>query len=142
MEIDRSSLGESIIPWIHRKKLGRFRAYWRTCRMSVLQPKKFGQEMARPANLKDALLFRRVVVIQTLLVVAIPLTLGVLYALAQEGPNALWSKYDLGGSIFQLLCIPVAWACIALWLMLGTGFPSYFFIRRICRSCSRIARSH
>lgn len=127
MEIDRSRLGESVIPWIHRKKLGRFRAFWKTCWLATMRPKKLAEEMTRRANLDEALRFRRTVVLITLVVIALPLTVLIILNALNETPHHLWTTNDLGGSVFQLLSFPVGWLCIAAWLMLGTGFPSYFF---------------
>src|SRR4051794_35796280 len=67
MEVDRSKVGESIIPWIHRARIGRYRAFWRPCQMATLRPRDFTREMTQPARLKDAVTFRRLVVLHALL---------------------------------------------------------------------------
>lgn len=129
MEVDRSTLGESVIPWVHRRKIGRFRAYWRTCWMAVVHPRKLAVEMTRPANLADALLFRRTVVLQTLLFLLLLAAIGFSAALANGSVDLslFLSRHDIAGSVFQLLSVPMGLFLVMLWLMLGTGFPSYFF---------------
>ncbi len=69
LAIDRATIGLSVIPWTHRKRIGRFRAFWRTVEMAVRSPGKLAQDVARPVSYRDAQLFRWIVV----LVAALPL---------------------------------------------------------------------
>src|SRR6188768_3322910 len=74
LEIDRSKLGESVIPWIHRKQIGFYRAFWRTCEMATLRPRQFAREMNLAARLDDAVKFRRIAVLHALLPFGVVLT--------------------------------------------------------------------
>src|SRR5439155_13935145 len=67
--IDRATLAESRIPWVHRHEIGRFRAYWRTLWLATLRPKRIATDIAAPAHPRDAELFRRL----TVLIAALPL---------------------------------------------------------------------
>src|SRR5437867_2522049 len=61
--IDRATLSESRIPWVHRREIGRVRAYWRTLWLAILRPRRIAMDIAAPAHLRDAEMFRRVTVI-------------------------------------------------------------------------------
>ena len=60
-EFDRATMAQSQIPWSHRRKIGRVRAFVKTCWLVTWRPGKLAEEMNRPVSLKDALAFRRVV---------------------------------------------------------------------------------
>ena len=49
------------VPWLHRRKIGRFLAYTRTVRMVLTEPREFAAELCRPVRISiaDARLFRR-----------------------------------------------------------------------------------
>lgn len=53
-------IAESQIPWVHRKQIGRFRAYWRTVWWATFRRHKFGEELTRPMSLPDARRFHYV----------------------------------------------------------------------------------
>jgi hypothetical protein len=128
-EIDRSKFGESILPWLHRHQIGRFRAFWRTVRMATFRPKALAEEMSRPARFADAILFRRIVVLHAMITIAGPLTLVyLLNGLPGTGSdNLLWSSQDRLGSLLQLAAVPLGWACLAMFFFAITGVGSYFF---------------
>lgn len=109
----------SRIPWVHRKQLGWWRAYWKTVSFVMFKQKQFANEMARPVSYRDAQAFRWVTVAGTVLpfVVAVVL-LSVLSTSFVSLPNAT----------------PVApWVWALVWMMLlvfvvgGTGIPTYLF---------------
>jgi hypothetical protein len=60
--VDRSELLVCRIPWVHRKSIGRVKAYLQTVRMVISHPVRFGREAARPVPYGDARLFRWVTV--------------------------------------------------------------------------------
>src|ERR1700722_11740517 len=75
--VDPTSLAISIIPWMHRRSLGRTKAYLRTVIMSITHCRKLAQEVARPANFSDAILFRRVTaVLATVSVIVLSICLA------------------------------------------------------------------
>ena len=51
--------GESQIPWVHRKKIGRIRAYWKTVWIVCFHPKRFGFEPRRSVDRQAARRFRQ-----------------------------------------------------------------------------------
>ena len=58
LAIDPEGLARSQIPWVHRRHLGRFRAYWRTMWLSTFRPRKIAAEAARRVSYPDAQRFR------------------------------------------------------------------------------------
>lgn len=63
--IDRAALaalGASRIPWTHRRRIGRVRAYVRTLWMVIARPGLLGAQSARPVSYPDARMFRVVTV--------------------------------------------------------------------------------
>lgn len=127
--IDRTILGESIVPWIHREKLGRYRAFWKTVHMATFRTRFFAREMSRPARFEDAVKFRRLVVLHALLPIGIGLTIWYVAGLSQLtfAKPGLWVSTDVVGSLFQIVAIPVGWLCLAMFFFGMTGAASYFF---------------
>src|SRR3954447_2307955 len=58
---DPNELPFARIPWLHRRRIGRWRAYWATVRMIIRKPRRFALELCRPVRVSaaDARLFRR-----------------------------------------------------------------------------------
>ncbi len=48
----------SKIPWVRRKEIGRFRAYWKTVWFVMFRQRQFCDEMARLVNYRDSQYFR------------------------------------------------------------------------------------
>ncbi|HYE17314.1 MAG TPA: hypothetical protein VEA69_02660 [Tepidisphaeraceae bacterium] len=85
--VDRAALDVSAIPWAHRRRIGRVRAYLKTARMFTRGNRALLHEQLRPQDLGDARAFARVtgVVLGLLLAVAWVATAvasrGMVYAL-------------------------------------------------------------
>jgi hypothetical protein len=121
-EIDRSKLGESIIPWIHREQIGKYRAFWRTCEIATLRPRKFAREMNVAARLEDAVKFRRVAVVHAL----VPFGIVFTFAWARAwGP--IWVPTDVVGSSLQVASLFMGCFFLAALLWGMSGSASYFF---------------
>jgi hypothetical protein len=60
LEIDRSDMNISAIPWAHRRQIGRLRAFVRTVWLITIDSKRIRHELARPQDAKDARRFRAV----------------------------------------------------------------------------------
>src|ERR1700683_5145664 len=58
LQIDRGIVGESRLAWMHRRKIGRVRAFIRTAAVGTFRPKQIADEMNRPVSLADARRFR------------------------------------------------------------------------------------
>lgn len=135
--IDRTQ-GSSRIPWLHRRRLGRVRAYWRTTRLA-LSPARLSEEMGHPVDLKQAKRFRLV----TVMLAFLPLLalIGVCYGLMTWPRRPLQARVagPLGpivtsvapasgaGLLAEIACLLSV--AIAVWLLLMAiaGIPSYFF---------------
>lgn len=136
---DRATLNISQIPWVHRKEIGHWRAFWRTVWMATFNIPQIAREMSRPVSLRDAQLFRLIVT----MVAGIPLgalltyasssftdlePFGLVGAVAQgQGPRSPW-VFDVVYPIASGLSLPVI-VLPTLWLFfyLSTGVASYLF---------------
>jgi hypothetical protein len=128
-EIDRSQLGESLIPWRHRRRLGLVRALVQTFWLASFKPAVFAREMNRPADFADAVRFRRVVCFIALIPIGILATIalsGLLYERHSDSYR-VWVSDDKLGSVAQLVGIVFMWLCLWLYLLASSGAPSYFF---------------
>ena len=131
-------LSEPQIPWVHRKRLGRFRAYWKTVYLAMFHQGRFCEEMARPVSYSDSQRFRWV----TVLHVYIPILLATIYAyrLAPPEPGVVTRSFQMfppgwvqsGPSWFErayseVWPVVVLHVCFILFLAAATGVHSYFF---------------
>jgi hypothetical protein len=125
--VDRSTLGQSVVPWLQRERLGRLTAFWRTVGMATFRTRFLALEMSRPARFDEAVKFRRLVVLHAWAPCAL-LMLGLFIAMfAQAGTGDLFSSRDLLGSSLQLGGVLFGWLCIWLFLMAVSAVASYAF---------------
>lgn len=89
----------SVIPWVHRREIGLWRAYWRTVWQVIARRREFLREVAKPVSYRDAAAFRRM----TLGVVAVAMLIAWCGAgvIDPDGPRSLRADY---GDWFILLC--------------------------------------
>jgi hypothetical protein len=120
--VDRESLARSQIPWVYRKELGRWKAFWKTVRLATFHPVQLAEEMNRPTHLCDAILFRRAVVF-SLFAVLFPLNLIWLFGISSR---AIWHSDDWILSLVNTGYLIVPNGIVLLWLFLLTGVPSLF----------------
>jgi hypothetical protein len=125
-EVERSRLGESRLPWRHRKRLGYFRALWRTIWLASFRPALLAREMNVPVSFIDAVKFRRVVCFIAWAPLAAMSVLPIWQALYTQFPGP-WVSTDTLGSILQIAGIALLWLCLWLYLLASSGVPSYFF---------------
>ena len=116
----------SCIPWAHRKKIGYFKAYWKTVFWTSIRYKRFCEELAKPLRYKDSQSFRWV----TIAHVWVPLL--ILTLVACFGQRYVRIGYlnltSFTSSAVWLVCVIHA---TFLGMMLAiTGVPSYFFDSR------------
>ena len=59
---DTLALPYARVPWLHRRRVGRWTAYWQTVRQVVFHPRAFATELGRPVRISadDARRFRRI----------------------------------------------------------------------------------
>src|SRR5688500_5419682 len=58
LKIDRSGAARSQIPWVHRRHIGRVRAYFRTLWLATIRPRRVAAESAGPVDYVAAQRFR------------------------------------------------------------------------------------
>ena len=86
LEIDREGFARSRIPWVHRRHVGRVRAYSRTVWLATARPATVAAEASRRVNYTDAQRFRYF----TAVVAAAPVIAGIGGAMAWYGSPALF----------------------------------------------------
>jgi hypothetical protein len=114
----------SRIPWVHRKKIGRFRAYWKTVVFVMFRQRQFCDELVRPVSYADSQKFRWV----TVFFAFVPLVLMSLIYVATQARSPvndslfmyIWTNFWLALTFYLGFCLFLAGA---------TGLPSYFFER-------------
>ncbi|MFN0135791.1 MAG: hypothetical protein ACKVS9_06700 [Phycisphaerae bacterium] len=89
----------SVIPWVNRREIGVWRAYWQTVWQVIARRKEFLREVAKPVSYREAAAFRRM----TLGFVALAMGIGWLgmWMLDAEGARSLHADY---GVWFIVLC--------------------------------------
>jgi hypothetical protein len=125
LAIDRAAMGVSRLPWAHRQKIGRVRAYWRTNLMALFRPRKIAEEMARPVSFADAQSFRHV----TVLLGWLPMVIWAI-SLIVMNMDDLTARVHQGSRLgWWLEGIAALAGLFSLWLFLfmGSGVGSYFF---------------
>ena len=142
LQIDREGFARSRVPWIHRRAVGRIRAYWRTVWLATLRPTEIAGEASRRVSYPDAQRFRYV----TAFVAAAPVIAGLVAAMVWYGSAALFTlinpstfpgwamsgqpspafdllvPWDAGASLPPVVPIAVLVVCV-----LVTGVASYWF---------------
>ena len=112
----------SKIPWVHRKEIGRFRAYGKTVWFVMFRQRQFFDEMARPVSYADSQRFRWVTVALAYLpVLACEIVLGIQ---RMESPTDNEIISFLWSDVRMILALHVGFL---LFLAAATGVPSYFF---------------
>lgn len=125
LPVDDQTLREPQIPWTHRDKIGRWRAYWRTVRLALFHPRKLGGEVARPVNLDDARGFWRVTARFLTVPAAVAATVAYLVSLDP------WPRPDstlaVAGLAFEFLAVASLWPATYLFFLAVMGVGSYLF---------------
>lgn len=145
MEIDPAAMRRSLIPWVHRAEIGRWRAYWRTVWMVTRRPGAVAAEAAKPLGMGDVEGFRRVTVLLVFLPLAglavlnywatmdvsIPLGnvpwLGTLSARGLDGSKLVLTRANTSGWVVEWVVVAAFLAGLWLFLLGTAGLPSYFF---------------
>ena len=125
LTIDRSSTAMSRIPWSHRVRIGRFRAYWRTNLIAILRPGRLADEIRRPVDFRDAQRFRHVTVLLAWAPLVALGTWGYLSVIDVRAAPSVPPEDRLG---WVLEVIALLSSAFSLWLFLlaGSGAGSYF----------------
>jgi hypothetical protein len=142
LRIDRLGFARSRVPWVHRRHVGRIRAYWRTVWLATLRPRELAAEAARRVNYTDAQRFRWV----TAFVAAAPVMAGLVAAMVIYGSPAFFSvinpavfpRWAMGGNPSALFDFLIPWDAGATWppvlplaallaFVFVTGVATYWF---------------
>ena len=129
--LDTVRAAEPQIPWVYRREIGRFRAFWQTVWLVMFRQRRFCDEMARPVSYPDAQRFRWA----TILHVYVPILVATIlfYALAPSPPFRARLPGDRAPIELLNLAVSAVWPIAVLHLSLVmylaavTGVPSYFF---------------
>jgi hypothetical protein len=139
--IRRDELRRSRIPWVHRRQIGRVRAYFRTFWLATVQTKTLASEVFRPVSYADAQRFRLVTCILAAIAPVTAIIIGLLQGDSALG-DALGGIDPFRGSPSQpvpgIFDIGLPWAAGAillpvmpigafLFLLAVSGVPSYWF---------------
>lgn len=117
--VDRTRLGESRLPWVHRHRIGRTRAFWRTVWLVTFHPRRLAEEINQPVSYADARKFQWVCVLLAYVSVA--------SGLALVDPN---KAFDLGGLLLwpdRFAILVMAWIGLMFFFLTASGVASYFF---------------
>ena len=138
-EVDRRTLAVSRIPWVHRREIGRVRAFWKTVWWVTSKPQDVARECARPVSLADAKRFRWTVSIVAwvpVVVAAAAWRFAWLAPIWREGrppwvePLARLVGPELGWGYYSLVPVgshAISLIALLLWLAVAGGVASYFF---------------
>jgi hypothetical protein len=109
---------------VHRKEIGRLRAYWKTVWFVMFRQAAFCEEMARPVSYRDSQTFRWM----TILYAYIPLLVAGWYALDRSDAVWLLGRDALFGYVFKKICqLVIILAALPMFLTVATGMPGHFF---------------
>ena len=116
--VDWANLATSLIPWVHRRRIGRVRAYLKTLWMVIARPGQLGAEAGRAVSYRDARMFRVV----TVLLACLPIL-----AMADQW---FWSKVGPWDEVYVLVTEPgdlvVTTFAALLALACATGAGAWF----------------
>jgi hypothetical protein len=114
--------GDPEIPWMYRRRLGWFRAYWKTVFFVMFKQARFADEMARPVSFKESQSFRWVTVIMAFVPVASLTVIGLI------GSRAIDLSAGSSLGVATTIGLLIAGAAGVFLVFAGaTGVPSYFY---------------
>jgi len=122
LEIDRR-LFRSHLPWTHRRKIGRIRAFRETVWMATFHGRTVAEELNRPVNLADARRFRLICVL--LAWTPITIAMGVLLWLADVDDGELWNPHNWSAE-FRTIALTSMGIAVWVFLMGMTALPGLF----------------
>ena len=136
---DPSELPFARIPWLHRARIGRLRAYWATVRMILFHPRRFALELCRPVRISagDARLFRGVTLRIALLSMLLTTVSVVAMKLTQLTPRPSVEAITL-----PVLITVIFTAAFAVFLVLATDMPLFIWKGLPSRPPNELAPVH
>ena len=123
---DPTALPYARIPWLHRRRLGRWNAYWKTVWAVTFRPRDFAAELCRPVRIsaEDARRFRRVTVHVAAIAGVIAITTLIVLTEGWAAPPGL---AEPGLSILRFGLVFTAWGSSVNFLRLATDMPLFIW---------------
>ena len=121
---DPKQLPFARIPWLHRRRLGRWRAYWSTVRMVMFSPARFASELCRPVRIsaEDARRFRSTTIWLATICCGLAAVANLYLAIASRGP---WvGPLDIAA---EAAIVAVAIVAFHILLRLATDMPLFIW---------------
>src|SRR4051812_28321327 len=108
------------VAWLHRRRIGRWAAYWRTVRHVVRRPKSFSVELCRPVRISalDAKRFRATTCFVAATSLAVTASMLIFHG------SVRWNWQDL--LAFWML-MPLGWLAAVVFLRLATDMPVFIW---------------
>jgi hypothetical protein len=108
------------VPWLHRRRIGRWRGYWRTVGQVVRRPREFAAELCRPVRISadDARRFRTV----SAMIAATSLVGAIVFGTYLAGGPSRWQ--DILG--FTLVAL-IGWFAAVWFFWLATDMPVFIW---------------
>lgn len=131
---------QPLIPWVRRREIGAFRAYWSTVFWVSFKYKTFCEEVVRDVDYRDAQRFRWI----TVGLIYLGVLIGSVGWYALKWPR-LVDDYQINDALKAIWPMAIIHVLIAMYLIGATGAPSYFFDRLdvgVRRRNSAIAMSY
>jgi hypothetical protein len=136
---DPNDLPFARVPWLHRRRIGRWRAYWATVRMILFHPRRFAHELCRPVRISaaDARLFRRV----TLRIALLSMLATVLGVVGMVEAQSI-SQLSIEEAIAPVLMLTFFTLAFAVFLALATDMPLFIWKGLPSRPPNELAPVH
>ena len=121
------------VPWLHRRRIGRWRAYWRTVAMVAFTPRRFAAEVCRPVRVSadDARRFRVTTIWIATIAIALLMLVGQgTFILAATGPSlwpSIWMSLDAVWIAFGAIAFVGGMIAFHILLRLLTDMPVFIW---------------
>ncbi len=135
--VEELRLGVSQIPWVHRAKIGRCKAYWKTVMFVMTKTRQFSAEVAHSVSYQDAQKFRWLTILHAYLPILVATVVVYLYVppMWKSLTDAIPAMPGFTMSVppWYVLARGELWPVallhfgVLLFLAVATGVPSYFF---------------
>lgn len=130
---DRAILAAGRLPWLHRRQIGRIRAYLATLRLVMIHPFKLAAEATGPVNRREAVRFRALTVGLAFTTVLAVGAVWLMYWWAEyqrSGGMYFFNQHEVIGVMAGLTAAPGSWALSLLaalmFLITATGVAEWF----------------
>ena len=129
LEFDADAPKLARVPWLHRRRIGSFRAYVGTLFMVLFTPTAFAMELSRPVriSLEDANKFRSVTLWIATASFAIVILVLPLVALLTSGTPVTFTRSSMGWVMHGISATLLAIGTFHLFVRLATDMPLFIW---------------